>query len=486
MATSRTKTPTTPSKFKLESVGYAGLKMFDGVSTEEAIKELNHPRSTKTFREMSYHPAINTPLSLYQHMVSKATFRVNPVKDATSREKKQAELVESMLSDMEVSLPDVVTDVMSMSTFGFSVLEKVYRRRDSKSGSIYNDGIIGIKKLAFRSQDSIEKFVFDDTGNDIKFVKQNLSLVSDPYNRYKNRTETEILIPRNKFMLFNLGRNRTNPYGTSPLRDVYLPWKYLTSIEELEATGVAKDLQGVPVLYIPANYMTADASAEHKAIYEQFKAIARNLQANAQSGVVLPSSVDPDTRQPLFKLELLSTQGGSKNYDTTKVKEYYRSMIFIGMNADILLMGNTQTGSFALGSIKTSLTGSFVESMLRRIVQEFNEDLIRQIYELNGWDISRRCTIDYEGFEDVDLESFSKAIQRIGAVGYLPKNLDVVNKILTSMNIDNLDEEADLNTLLPDNQSKSGQGMQSGLNSGTGDATGASGDASSTNADNTA
>ena len=92
MPTVRKKPQGTSGKVELESIGYSGLKMFNGVSTEEVIKELNHPRSTKTFREMSYHPAINTPLSLYQHMVAKATFRVNPVKDATSREKKQAEI----------------------------------------------------------------------------------------------------------------------------------------------------------------------------------------------------------------------------------------------------------------------------------------------------------------------------------------------------------------------------------------------------------
>ena len=473
-------------RFKLGEIGYAGLRMINGISVEETHKELNHPNSVKTYRAMSYHPAINSALSLYNSMVAKAEFRVLPVDDANEEEKKQALLIESMLGDMETPLEDVLIDVMTMTTFGFSVLEKVYRYRNKSNGSIYDDGLIAPKKLAIRNQESIEKFIFDDTGNELLAVKQNISLIKDPYNRFGKRSKMEASIPRKKFMLFNVGRSRTNPYGVSPLRDVYLPWKYLTTVEELEASGVAKDLQGLPVMYIPAEYMSADASTEQKAIYEQFKNIIRNLQQNTQSGVVLPSTTDPETRQPLFKLDLLSTQGGSKNFSTTEVKDYYRTMIFIGMAADILLMGNTQTGSFALGSIKTSLTGAFVESLLRRIVQVFNDDLIKQIYELNGWDLTRRCKLDYEGFEDVDLESFSKAIQRIGAVGYLPKNLEVINKILTSMNIDVLDEDANLDELLPDNSSKSGQGMEEGLNSGTGKASGSSGNASDTNADNTA
>lgn len=470
MATSRkNQVQDKPERFTIGELGYNGEKMFDGVSQAELTKELNHPNSIRTYKEMSYHPSVNAALTLYNSMMQKANFRVVPPKDASKKEKKQAELVESMLEDMDTPIEDVINDIMSMGTYGFSVLEKVYRRRKKKEGSNFDDGVIGIKKLALRNQESIEKFIFDESGNNLIGVKQDLSLLHDPYNRYNKRQEMTVVLPREKFMLFNVGRNRNNPYGVSPLRDVYLPWKYLTSIEELEAAGVAKDLQGVPILYAPAEYMQEDASPEQKALFEGMKSIVRNLQTNSQSGVILPSAVDPETRAQLFKLELLSTEGGKKNYDTDKVKEYYRTMIFIGMSADILLMGNTATGSFALGSIKSSLTGAFIESMLKRIVQVFNEDLVKQIYELNGWDTSRRCKIEYDGVEDIDLDNFSRAIQRIGATGFLPKNLDVVNKILSSLDIQTLDEEANLDELLPDKTTRAGDGMESGVGNGTGD-----------------
>ena len=474
MATSRkaiTKVVDKPERFTISELGYNGEKMFDGVSQAELSKELNHPHSIKTYKEMSYHPSVNAALTLYNSMMQKASFRVVAPKDATKKEKKQAELVESMLQDMDTPMEDVINDIMSMGTYGFSVLEKVYRRRFKKNGSNFDDGIIGIKKLALRNQESIDKFLFDESGNNLVGVKQDLSLLHDPYNRYAKRQSMTVILPREKFMLFNVGRNRNNPYGVSPLRDVYLPWKYLTSIEELEAAGVSKDLQGLPVLTVPAEYMSEDASEGQKALFEQMKSIVRNLQNNTQSGVILPSTVDPETRQPLFGLKLLSTEGGKKNYDTDKVKEYYRTMIFIGMSADILLMGNTATGSFALGSIKSSLTGAFIESMLKRIVQVFNEDLIKQIYELNSWDTSRRCKIEYDGVEDVDLDNFSKAIQRIGATGFLPKNVDVVNKILSQLDITTLGEDADLESLLPEKTTRAGDGMQSGMGNGTGDGT---------------
>lgn len=207
--------------------------------------------------------------------------------------------------------------------------------------------------------------------------------------------------------------------------------------------------------------MSADATADQKAIYENFKNIMRNLQQGSQSSMILPSTVDPETRQPLFGIELLS-QDGKKNFDLNKIKEYYRAMIFIGLGADVLLMGNTTAGSFALGSLKSSLTGSVAESYITRILQVINDDLIKQVYILNGWDISRRCKMDYEGFEDSDLESLSKAFQRLKSVAIIPATLDVVNTALKSLNIDPLPDtttQEELDKLLGASTSRASDGM---------------------------
>lgn len=449
------------SRFRLGELGYAGLPIFNGVSNEELKKELNHPNSVKTYKLMSYHSAVNAPLNLYSNMVAKASYRFVPPKGATEQEKEQTHIIESMFNDMDHPLSDFIEEAMSMTTYGWAVIEKVYRKRTPASGSAYNDGYIGIKKLALRSQESIEKFIFDSEGNEVLAVKQNLSGLNDPYNQFKNRKELIVTIPRSKFMLFNLGRNRSNPYGTSPLRDVYTAWRYLQAIEELEAQSVVKDINGLPVLGLPPQYMSADATPEQKAIYANFQNIMRNLQQGSQSSLILPSTVDPETKQKLFSIELLS-QDGKKNFDLNKIKEYYRAMIFIGLGADVLLMGNTTAGSFALGSLKSSLTGSVAESYITRILQVINDDLIKQVYILNGWDISRRCKMDYEGFEDSDLESLSKAFQRLKSVAIIPATLDVVNTALKSLNIDPLPDtttQEELDKLLGASTSRASDGM---------------------------
>lgn len=211
----------------------------------------------------------------------------------------------------------------------------------------------------------------------------------------------------------------------------------------------------------------------------------RNLQVNQQSAMILPQAFDPETKQPLFKLELLALDG-KKAMDTTKVKEYYKNLIFTTLFADVLIMGQGNTGSFALGQIKNSLTGSYAEAMLRQIVDVLNHDLVRQTYDLNGWDVTRAGRFDFEHLEAEDLETLSKAVQRYGATGYLPKTLEVINKITESIGVDPLPEGTDLEEVLPEKTTKSGEGMKEGMNSGTGSADGSSGNSSDLNADNAA
>jgi hypothetical protein len=473
-----------PDRFQLGSIGYSGLQLFNGVSNEEMKQELNFPRSVHTYKEMSYHSAINSCLSLYDNLISKVDWRVLPPKDATEEEKKQTEFINECLNDMDHSFRDFIKDALSSNIYGFSVHEKVFRKRTKASGSLYDDNRIGLKKLALRHQESITRFIYDTEGNELLGVEQNTSsLNSMRYSTAANKLK--VILPKSKFVHITVGRNRGDPFGKSPLRDVYLAWRYLTVIQEIEAAGVARDLQGLPVLEIPAQYMSADASPEQKAIYENFKNIIRNIQNNSQSGIILPSATDPDTRQKLFSLTLLNSDG-KKSFDTAKVKEFYQNQIYTSMAADILQMGQSSVGSFALGALKSSLTGAYVEAMLDNIVELFQRDVIRQLYELNGFDPARTCTLDYDNLHAVDLEGLSKAYQRMGATGFLPKTIDVINRGMTALGIDELPEGTDLDEILPDKTTRSGEGMEEGLSSGTGQATGEGGDSSADNADNAA
>ena len=454
-----------PERFRMGEMGSLGLRTFSGVTQDELKAELNWPRSINTFRDMSYHSAVNAPLTLFENIISKAIWTYKPPADATEEEKEQAKIINQMMQDMEQPWSEFIRDVLSSNVFGFSVHEKVFRKRYKANGSLYDDGIIGWKKLPIRVQESISKFIFSEDGNEIIGVQQNLSAINDIYNRLSKRSNL-INIPRSKFLLFRTGKHRGDPFGKSPLRDAYLAWRFLTALEELEATGVAKDLNGLPVLYLPAQYLATDAPPEVQAIRLYYENVMRNLQMNEQSAVILPQVIDPESKQPMFKLDLLSVDG-KKNFDISKIKEYYKNLIFTSLFADVLQMGQSSTGSFALGSIKNSLSGAYAERLIANIAEVLQNDLIKQTYILNGWNESRIGKFDFDGIEPADLDTFSSAIMRMGASGYVPKTLEVINAVLSNLGIDALPEDTVLEDILPESKSRSGDGAAAGTGNGT-------------------
>lgn len=462
-----------PERFKLSEAGSRGTNMWYGVSNDELKSELNYPASRTTFKQMSYHGAVNAPLRLYENIIGRTDWIVKPPENATEAEKQQTERVREMMQDMDHTWSDFILEVLTMNRYGFSLHEKVYRKRYLSNGSKYNDGIIGWKRLPIRNQFTIDRFTYNDSGNDITGVVQNLSGVQTPTGKVMQSGAK--VLPISKIMHFRAGNHQGDPFGKAPLRDAYLAWRYLIAIEEIEAIGVSKDLNGIPILYAPAQYLAADASPETKAMRTVWEQALSNLQANQQSSMLLPSMYDPDTRQPLFKLDLLTNQG-SKGFDTTKIKEYYKNMIFTALFADILIMGQSSTGSFALGQVKNSLTGTAAESMVRQIKDVLNNDLIRQTYELNGWDAARACQIDFDNLDIADLDVFSRAIQRISSVNCLTKDLAVINRIRTAMGVDPLPEGTKPEDVLPQEemQSKAGAAMDTPFegartSAGTGD-----------------
>lgn len=454
-------------RFKLGDIGALGVNINAGVSNEELKRELTYPNAVKTYKEMAYHPAISSAMTLYEVLLSQAKFKIVAPENATEKEKQDAEFIRQVFNDMDMSFSDFIRDALSAQQYGFSVHEKVFRRRFTGNGSKYNDGRIGIKKLSIRSQDTIEKFIFDDSGNEVLGVSQDLSLIGNAYGRFSSRKSLKVNIPRSKYIHIRVGKHRGDPYGKSPLNNVYFAWKFLTTIEDLEAQSVQKDLTGVGLLKIPAAYLATDASAEKKKIAEYFKNMLRNLQQGTQAGILLPSDASEETRLPLFDFELLSADG-KKLTDTSAIKKYYQDQILIALMADVLLLGTGNTGSFALGNLKNNLVGAMCTYLIGNILQEVNNDLIRQLYTLNGMDVTRMCKMDSDNVEDISIEELSKAFQRASSTGLIELDRSALNRVRCMLGLDELPEDLPPQLeILTGNTSRSGDGMGSPSGNGT-------------------
>ena len=114
-----------PERFRFGEMASLGLKVYSGVTQDELKRELNWPNSINTFREMSYHSAVNAPLTLFENIISKATWIYKPPENPTEEEKNQAKIINQMMTDMEQPWSEFIRDVLSSNVFGFSVHEKV-------------------------------------------------------------------------------------------------------------------------------------------------------------------------------------------------------------------------------------------------------------------------------------------------------------------------------------------------------------------------
>jgi len=450
-------------RIRMGEVGTTGLKVSNKVILEEARTELRWPKVINTYKNMQKDATINSAINLYKMMLARIDWKVEAPKGATPEQEKKAAFLQQCTDDMEATWASFIQDVSSSYVYGFSVQEKVYRRRLKATGSKFNDGLIGWKKLPIRSQDTISGWVFSEDGRDLQAVEQDLTTVNQ-YGRYNSlsaRNGNVITIPRNKFMLFRVNPERDNPEGSSMLKNAWLAWKYRTGIEEQEAIGITRNMVGTPVIKIPAIYLSPDATEEQKSIRDYYYNMVRNLERNEQSGIVLPNAYDPESRQPLFEFELLSVASG-KQYDTSAIITRWDYKILTSLFADFLKLGQDQVGSFALAGAKTSIMAMAIEARLREIADVLNKDLIPQTFALNGWDDEELPKFTYTDLDEEDLDEFSKLVQRIFSVNAIEFDREIANIIrergfgATPYPKDQpVDED-----LLPQNRSRAGDGMK--------------------------
>lgn len=232
--------------------------------------------------------------------------------------------------------------------------------------------------------------------------------------------------------------------------------------------------------------MAEGASESDKATYEYLKRVIRNVHRDEQEGLILPGVYD-DGGHELFKFELAGVTG-SKSYNVGDIINRYSNEILMSFFADVLKLGQGATGSYSLADSKTSIIATRIEAALMEIQDQFNNDLIKQLAELNGWNPVDMPKLVYGDIDDRDIDVLSSALQRTKATGLVVPSARNVNYIAEQLGLpDRVDEnmpQDELNELLGQMTSSSGEGMVEGMSNGTGSSDGSSGDSSTSNKEN--
>lgn len=354
---------------KFSELGTTGLEHTGGFVYEEFLSSLRNSRGRKIFRQMSKNdPVVGSILYMVEQLIRRASWKVVPASDS-EKDMEVAKFLEECMDDMEFSWNDTISEILSFLVYGWSFHEIVYKKREGRNrskrkNSKYDDGKIGWRKIARRSQHTLDQWIIEDNGDITAMIQ-----VAPPHYR-------SVTIPLSKGILFRTKLENNNPEGVSLLRNAYRPWYFKKHIEELEGVGIERDAVGLPVLTLPDGINIWDDNNPEAAKIRRFaQAMVRNVKMDKSMGLVLPNNWD-------FKLV---TSGGKKQFDTNEIINRYDQRIAITLLSDVVMLGSDRVGSFALASVKKSLLAASVESIASIIASVFNSQAVPALIDINGF-----------------------------------------------------------------------------------------------------
>lgn len=477
--------------------GYSGLVTLGGQVWDDCSHELRWPRAYKTFKLMSTDDAIAPALEFVEGKVAEATWSVKIPKDVPKdREEKlkaQQKYLTEVMDDMRHSWIHGIKGAATFNRYGFSVLEMVFRFRNKKYGSKYNDGLVGIESLSSRSQGTVVKWYWKDSGRELAGFDQRVVIPSDnliiSHDGWEvvqvnaSQQTTVKYIPMKKCLHFRHNPQDNSPSGTSPLVSAWQPWKMKQAYQESEAIGVAQDNNAFKILFLPPDYLVEDADEDRKASFEMYKRMMEKAHQAKQSGFILPMLMDNEGNK-MFDFEIKNISG-QKSYDVNAIINRYVRAIQVALFADVLSLGGGSGGSYSLAESKVSIIDMAVKSRLNEIKDQLNHKLVKTLFEQNGWETDVMPFFDFDLPNSESLESVGKYLQQTAATGLIPLVPEVVNFVLARVGIDyRVPDDTTpekLREMMTNFTSESGGGMENGLPGSNGDGTGANGDPNTAN-----
>lgn len=432
--------------------GTSGLRRAGGYVREEILTDLVGLAGVRKYKEMRDGSAvIGACLYALECLIRNVKWRFTPV-DTSEEAQRYAALADGMIfDDLDMSWSLLISEILSFLPFGWSWFELVFKRRlglnpppmpdgTPAPPSKFNDGLVGVAKIAPRAQDSLLRWAFNSQG-DLLGLHQ-----LDPW------MGRQAYIPYEKSLLFRPTSYKNNPEGRSILRTAYRAWYMILHIENTEGITIERDGTGLPLMYVPPQWSLATATPEEVAQFELCKRLVRNVRIDEQAGLVLPAIYDQAGNQ-LLRFELV-TSGGSRAINTDEVIQRYELRITQSLLCDLLFLGHEDVGSFALASSKSTIQAMSLGGYLTVIKDEVNRRLMPLLWRLNALPPEYMPELTHGDVETVDLTELARFMLSFGRVYPMQ---DLENHIRTMAGLPER-EGAETHPLPPAIQPNPGQG----------------------------
>jgi hypothetical protein len=293
--------------------------------------------------------------------------------------------------------------------YGFALGEWVAKRND--------DGTIGFKNVVALAQMTIDRWLLEKNGSVLGAVQ------TSP------QTGKDTSIPRAKLVYVVDDAINDSPEGYGLMRHVVDSVRRLMRLQELELWGYAGDLRGIPVARAPLAEL--DKAVKNKVITKvQADALVTGLDSfvknhvkNPDLGIMLDSTPYKGTGEqrtpvnvPQWDLTLLD--GGTYSLEAVMaaIVRIQREIARV-FGVEHLMLGENSAGSRSLSNDKTQSFGLMVDSALTEIREALERDLLKPLFELNGWDTDLMPSLKTEAQAFRNLAELSAVIRDLATAG---------------------------------------------------------------------
>ena len=373
----------------------SGLNTYSGHES----KWNDHPKGfitlkqrTRAYREMSQDPTISSILNMYTQLTRMADWSAMAAepevwevegkdkkgKDWDKEEAKRYQLfLKQNMRDMDGCLEDLVSAAMDFMKHGFAAIVPVYKFRrgpdqtNPKEKSRYDDGAIGWQSFKQIDNYSICEWDLPQGGGytDIKgFYQETIS----GYSTY---------VPKDRYLHFRTSTVNNSPTGESILKGAIRPYYDMKRFSDIEAVGLERNLENIPKIYCPADYLSKRATDDQRKIVQHLKNTGSNLKFNNQTYLLLPGDRD-DNGNRYIDVELMGNAGNSRQDMARRIVEAKERLMAEALNGQFLKLGSS-SGSFALSSDMTDLFVLALRGYLDSNQETLNEQAVYKLFELN-------------------------------------------------------------------------------------------------------
>jgi hypothetical protein len=417
-----------------QELGVTGLKRSVGYLDEEFLPQLKGRKAIQVYREMADNDAIiGALLFAITNLLRNVKWNVTPA-GKSAEDQKAAHFLETCMDDMSHSWDEMIVEILSCLVYGWSYHEIVYKRRmgpwqkDGRHRSKYDDGLIGWRKMPIRAQETLQRWIFDDTGG----IQGWIQLAPPDYGM---RT-----LPIEKGLLFRYGAAKNNPEGKSMLRNAYRSWFYKKRLEEFESIGVERDLAGLPKVGVPAAWLKAAPSSPQGKQVEALKKMVRGVRRNEQEGILFPLAYDEDTKQPLFTFDLVGS-GGARAFQTDTLIQRYEQRMLMTVLADFIMVGHDGTGTYNMHVDKTGIFKTSLNGTANSIADIFNRHAIPRLFATNGWKPKELPKIVPSDVDAPDLTQLGAFLAQTAGLGFSWADADMEKFIRSAAGLPELSEQ---------------------------------------------